>query len=218
MIDNNSHKTIGQLIKEEVERQGLSAKKFGEMIHCERANVYKIYERTSLDTAQLGLISKALNHNFFVDIVNDQMLSGVEDEKALKEISNRMAVSQFVEVVPKVLAKLGVEPSIFFGRPLDIPEEIPTPDYYISPYNITFSIGDLLRDKANCHLAQTANVQRFTDDTTGLQVDLWKFIVPGPDWVNLKLDYKTEEEWEYTLKFVFNNFYNQYNIIKNENN
>lgn len=36
------HKIIGQLIKEEVERQGLSAKKFGEMICCERANVYKI--------------------------------------------------------------------------------------------------------------------------------------------------------------------------------
>lgn len=218
MIDNNSHKTIGQLIKKEVERQGLSAKKFGEMICCERANVYKIYERTSLDTAQLGLISKALNHNFFVDIANDQMLSGVEDKNALEEIANRMAVSQFVEVVPRVLAKLGVEPSIFFGRPLGIPEEIPTPDYYISPFNITLSIGDLLYDKANCNLAQTANVQRFTDETTGLQVDLWEFVVFGPNWVNLKLNYKTEEEWEYTLKFVFNNFYNQYNIIKNENN
>ena len=77
MITSDTHKTIGQLIKEEVERQGLSAKKFGEIICCERANVYKIYERSSLDTAQLGLISRALNHNFFVDIANNQMLSGV---------------------------------------------------------------------------------------------------------------------------------------------
>ena len=32
MITSETHKKIGQLIKEEVERQGLSAKKFGEMI------------------------------------------------------------------------------------------------------------------------------------------------------------------------------------------
>lgn len=214
MITSETHKKIGQLIKEEVERQGLLAKKFGEMICCERANVYKIYERSSLDTAQLGLISRVLNHNFFIDIANDQMLSGVEDEKALKEIAERMAVSQFVEVVPKVLAKLGVEPSIFFGRPLDIPKEIPIPEYFLSPFNITFSVGDLLFDKVNCNLAQTATVNRITDEKSGLKVDLWKFIIPCPNLINIKLDYKTEEEWEYTLRFVFKHFYNKYNIIK----
>lgn len=214
MITSETHKKIGQLIKEEVERQGLSAKKFGEMICCERANVYKIYERSSLDTAQLGLISRVLNHNFFIDIANDQMLSGVEDETALKEIAERMAVSQFVEVVPKVLAKLGVEPSIFFGRPLDIPKEIPIPEYFLSPFNITFSVGDLLFDKVNCNLAQTATVNRITDEKSGLKVDLWKFIILCPNLINIKLDYKTEEEWEYTLRFVFKHFYNKYNIIK----
>ena len=42
MKNKEIHKNIGLLIKEEVERQGLSAKKFGEMISCERANVYRI--------------------------------------------------------------------------------------------------------------------------------------------------------------------------------
>lgn len=213
MIKSYSHISIGQLIKKEVERQGISAKKFAEMISCERANVYKIYERSSLDTAQLGLISRVLNHNFFFDIANDQMLSGVDDEKALKEISNRMAVSQFVEVVPKVLIKLGVEPCIFFGRPLDISEDIPIPDYYVSPYNIFLSIGDFLIEKTNCNLSQVATVNRITDDSTGLQVDLWKFR-DSEAMVNIKLDYKTEEEWEHTFYFVFKNFYKKYNIIK----
>jgi len=86
------HKNIGFLIKEEVERQGLSAKKFGEMISCERANVYKIFNRTNIDTALLGLISKVLKHDFFLDIVKDPSLSGVEDESALKEIADRIAV------------------------------------------------------------------------------------------------------------------------------
>ena len=161
-----------------------------------------------------------LDFNFENDDIVDEVLTIFDKNKtysatsALKEIANRMAVSQFVEVIPKVLAKLGVEPSIFFGRPLDIPEEIPIPEYFISPFNITFSVSDLLFDKANCNLAQTATVNRITDDTTGLQVDLWKFIVPGPNLVNLKLDYKTEDEWEYTLRFVFKHFYTKYNIIK----
>ena len=214
MISKKKNVIIGQLIKEEVERQGLSAKKFGEMICCERANVYKIYERSSLDTAQLGLISRALNHNFFLDIADNQLLSGVDDEKAQQEIYDRMAIAQFSGVVPKILARLGVEPCIFFGRPLDVPEEIPLPDYFISPYNITFSVGDLLYNKANCNLAQTATVNRITDEKSGLIIDLWKFIIPGPNLVNMKLDYKTEEQWEYTLRFVFKHFYSKYNIIK----
>lgn len=214
MNSKSGIKHIGQLIKEEVDRQGLSAKKFGELICCERANVYKIYERSSLDTAQLGLISRALNHNFFIDIANNQILSGVDDKDALEEIRNRVAISQFVEVVPKVLTKLGVEPCIFFGRPLDIPEEIPIPEYFISPFNITFSVGDLLYNKSGCNLSQTATVNRITDETTGLIVDLWKFIIPGPNLVNLRLDFKTEDQWEYALKFVFKHFYSKYNIIK----
>ena len=40
------------------------------------------------------------------------------------------------------------------------------------------------------------------------------WFVPGPNLVNLKLDYKTEEEWEYALRYVFSHFYSNYNIIK----
>lgn len=209
---------IGQLIKNEVERQGISVKKFAKMIYCERANVYKIYERASLDTAQLGLISKALNHNFFLDIANNQVLSGVDDEQSLKDIYNRRAVSQFVEVIPDILMRLGVEPLIYFGRPIDIPKEIPLPDYCISPYNITFSIGEMLYDKTHCNFSNTENVKRITDDVTGLQVDFWQFTTPGPGFVNLKLDYKTEDEWMYALEFVFKTFYKHNpNIFTDEN-
>lgn len=215
MTNKSSHMKIGQRIKEEVQRQGLSAKKFGELINCERANVYKIYDRTTIDTALLGIISNALNHNFFLDIVNEPTLSGVENENALKEIRNRMAVSQFVEVIPKILLKLGIEPVIFFGRPIELPEEIPVPDYYISPFNITLSVGDLLFDKYNCNLDNAAKVKRITDETTGLQIDQWEFLFPEPhNMINLKLDFKTDDEWEYTLRFVFKHFFNQYKIIQ----
>ena len=210
----NISKSIGQQIKEEADRQGISADKLGEMIGCNRQNVYKIYAKTSLDTARLGSISRALHHDFFADIVANPFLSGVDDEEAQKEIYNKMAVAQFTEVAPKVLMKLGIEPVIFFGRPIGIPQDIPLPDYFIGPFNLTLTIGDLLFDKQNCNLGNTAKVARFTDERTGLSVDQWEFKNFGPNLIDLKLDYKTEEEWEAAFRFVFKHFYSKYNIIK----
>ena len=212
-----NNKKIGQLIKEEVERKGLSVKEFAEKICYKRANVYKIYDKISLDTALLGRISKVLDHNFFMDIAENPILSGLEDENALQEIRNKMAVSQFVEVVPNVLIKLGVEPTIFLGRPLDIPKENPMPEYYITPYEnstlfIAFSVGDFLVDKPKCILSQAAKIDKLTNAEIGLDYHIWQFKDLKASFINLKLDYKTEEEWENTLKFIFNRYFNK--IIK----
>ena len=67
-----------------------------------------------------------------MDIAENPILSGLEDENALQEIRNKMAVPQFVEVVPNVLIKLGVDQPFSLGRPLDIPKENPMPEYYIT--------------------------------------------------------------------------------------
>lgn len=205
---------IGELIKREVKRQNLSADDFAKRIACERANVYKIYQRHSIDTALLGLISQALNHNFFSDIVQNPSLSGYEDKEAMRNVYNKMAIAQFTEVVPKILMRHNIEPCIFFGRPLDIPEDIPLPDFYISSFNITFSLDDLLCEKANCNLSQVANIKRVQVPGSEVFIDCWEFITPGCDWVNLKLDYKTEQEWDNILSFVFKTFYDKYNIFK----
>lgn len=205
------YKHIGDLIKEEVDRQGLSASEFGKKIYCERGNVYKIYKRKSIDTALLGIISNALNHDFFADIASNHLLSGVDDEEVRKEVYNKMAVAQFIEVVPDLLEKLGVEPHIFFGRPLEIPKEIPIPDYYITP-NISLSLNELLFDKMNCNLENAISVKRFKDNDTELLVDLWEFRWNADNLLNIKLDYKTKEEWEYTLRFIFKTFFRNIEI------
>ena len=36
--------------------------------NCDRTNIYKIFQRPSIDTALLSRISKALEHDFFVDL------------------------------------------------------------------------------------------------------------------------------------------------------
>lgn len=56
---------IGQCIKQRVEAQGVTtvwlAVKFG----CHRTNLYKIYEKPTIDTGVLLRISRILGYNFF---------------------------------------------------------------------------------------------------------------------------------------------------------
>ena len=56
---------IGKLIREQVESQGKTVVWFAEQLSCSRANVYKIYEKTSLDTALLMRVCIILNYDFF---------------------------------------------------------------------------------------------------------------------------------------------------------
>ena len=51
---------IGQQIKLILEERGISAIEFAAMIHCNRSNVYDIFQRKSIDTQRLKIISKAL--------------------------------------------------------------------------------------------------------------------------------------------------------------
>ena len=57
---------IGELIRKTLKEDGRSATWLAEKIHCKRRNVYDIYKRTSIDTAQLLRISLALKTNFFM--------------------------------------------------------------------------------------------------------------------------------------------------------
>lgn len=56
---------IGKLIREQVDRQGKSVVWLANQLSCSRTNIYKIYERPSIDTGLLLRISLVLNFNFF---------------------------------------------------------------------------------------------------------------------------------------------------------
>lgn len=56
---------IGQLIKEQVEIQGKSVVWFARQLSYSRTNVYKIYEKSSIDTKVLLRISAILHYDFF---------------------------------------------------------------------------------------------------------------------------------------------------------
>ena len=56
---------IGQLVREELRRQGLTNRWLAERINVNIRTVNKIFEKSVIDTQQLTLISEALGVDFF---------------------------------------------------------------------------------------------------------------------------------------------------------
>ena len=62
------------------------------------------------------------------------------------------------------------------------------------------------------YIISSCKIDRLTNAEIGLDYHIWQFKDLKASFINLKLDYKTEEEWENTLKFIFNRYFNK--IIK----
>lgn len=56
---------IGKLIQEELKAQQKSVVWFAQELGCNRTNIYKIFNRRSLDAELLLRISRVLGRNFF---------------------------------------------------------------------------------------------------------------------------------------------------------
>jgi len=56
---------IGRLIRNKLKEEGRSVSWLAKKIHCKRDNIYKIFDRTSVDTALLLRISFVLKTDFF---------------------------------------------------------------------------------------------------------------------------------------------------------
>lgn len=58
---------VGNMIQQELSRQGRTVTWFAKGIYCEKSNVYKMFKRKSIDLAQLMKISELLDYNFLKD-------------------------------------------------------------------------------------------------------------------------------------------------------
>ncbi len=65
---NGAMKHIGQCIKAELERQERGVSWFARKLSCDRSNVYRLFQRESIDTSLLKRISCVLQHDFFADL------------------------------------------------------------------------------------------------------------------------------------------------------
>ena len=61
-------KPIGILIKEELEKQGRSITWFARKLSCDRSNIYRLFQKESIDTNLLVRISILLGKDFFSDL------------------------------------------------------------------------------------------------------------------------------------------------------
>lgn len=62
---------IGQNIKEELQRQERTVSWLARKLNCNRAAIYRIMDKNSIDTNLLMGISKVLNRNFFIELQDE---------------------------------------------------------------------------------------------------------------------------------------------------
>lgn len=191
--------TIGELIENEVRRQQLTMDQFAQMICCQRANVYKIFKRNTIDISQLKQISEALGHNYFEDLAKDVDLARPIPFDA-EELERLRAVDQFKTVVPKVFQKLGYPVALVFGSTMP-DENFPVPDFVLSDLNITFTIGQTYEEKCNGFWGNGYYFSHPSDDCPAKMVGCLNQGT-GIQYYDIAIDYKTEEEWEETIRYA----------------
>lgn len=68
---------IGDLIKQELEKQERSISWLARGLSCDRTKVYRILQNYSIDTYDLARISLLLSHDFFADLSDSLKDDGV---------------------------------------------------------------------------------------------------------------------------------------------
>ena len=198
-MKSTKSKTIGDLINKEVRRQEMSVTKFAKEINCQRNNVYDIFNRSNMDIDLLKRISKVLGVNFFQKIAND--LDLVCEEADNVNPQEQKAVSQFLDVVPKLLEKMGKNAAIFMGNPC--PSDVDSdclPDFSLPDYSITFTFGKTFEERMGANRYLSFEVVR---KNVGCEVETCINKLTSLLIVNIQLTYKTEEQWAEILEFAF---------------
>ena len=197
--------TIGEKIEYEVRKQEFSITEFARLINCKRNNVYNIFKRNTIDIELLAKISKVLSYNFFADLAKDYSLADTPQVESEQDEYNRKAVNQFMDVVPKILKELGKETTIGFGSKEELDE--PMPDFSLPSYCITFTIGSTWAEKSNTVSGSVFDVQQISD---GDKISFNSIVSKpyGSRIIDIKLDYKSYDEWKELLTFIFQKFPN----------
>ena len=209
---------LGDLINSELRKSGLSVQEFADKIPTTRGNVYKILHKGNIDVELLGRISKVLNHNFFADVARNLDLVNYEDDTS-EEREKERAITQFLEVVPKVMNELRREAIIQFIAPSLPGSDIPQPDYFMSPYAITFTYGESYKNKLRGLLAEYPQILTTVSDDNGHCVEIINTYINDTQFCNIVIDYKTKDEWRECMGFalsVINQYYSPGNKLNLE--
>ena len=95
---------IGHIVKSVFDKSGLSVAEFARRIYCERTNVYKIFNRQSIDIETLVKISEALEHNFLEDVMKHYGLSAKYSTNLSFNIALEDITEENIDSISKFLA------------------------------------------------------------------------------------------------------------------
>ena len=86
---------IGQRIKEifDAQPRNHNIEWFADRLHCKRANIYNIFNRSTIDTDLLMHISKVLDHDFFRDLSADFSKTQNGGDPARQELYDNLMTS-----------------------------------------------------------------------------------------------------------------------------
>lgn len=197
--------TIGKRIENEVRKQEWDITKFADAICCKRNNVYNIFKRNNMDIQLLARISKVLKHNYFKDLSDDPELVDLSMRESEKDKSEVKAVSQFFEIMPVVLTRIGMRNCITFNKNEMVGENsVAFPDIILPGYLVCFTIGMRWIDKANILKNPLFAVQTLMSPDN-VPIDIVENTLFGSVFIDIELDYKSEKLWENTMIFVKDN-------------
>lgn len=197
--------TIGKRIENEVRKQEWDITKFADAICCKRNNVYNIFKRNNMDIQLLARISKVLKHNYFKDLSDDPELADLSMRESEKDKSEVKAVSQFFEIMPDVLTRIGMRNCITFNKNEMVGENsVAFPDIILPGYLVCFTIGMRWIDKANILKNPLFAVQTLMSPDN-VPIDIVENTLFGSVFIDIELDYKSEKLWENTMSFVKDN-------------
>ena len=190
-----NNRTIGELIEREVRKQQIPITQFADMICCQRNNVYDIFRRSKIDIVLLKRISEVLNRNFFKELADDlDLICEREDTEKDK------VVAQFFKAVPKALRRLGKEVSIILQELGDEYKDCPVPDFGLPGYAISFTIGNTMKDRIGDNPLLPFE---YMMNSEGFEVEICTNRLYGTKDINIRLDYKSEEDWYKMMKYAF---------------
>lgn len=190
-------KTIGARIQSIVQKRGLSVTEFANQINCVRQNVHNIFKRNNIDIDLLRRISEVLGHNFFSDLANDPGLSVRTDDDI-----DSIAIAQFHKSIDMVMKDLGIDGCICYGRGELVTDDIPLPDFTLVPYFITFTVGETFQQRTKGLLDNIMTFNLITDEEGKMTIIECINGYTGLQFLDIKLDYKTEQEWTDYVSFA----------------
>lgn len=103
---------IGKTIRDTLKSKNISIYEFAEKINCSQRNVYKIFNKRSLDTDMLHKIGKVLGKNFFTYyITEEELLDLVLSRHKSIELSNTVKELTTTVTLLKALKKKASKPN-----------------------------------------------------------------------------------------------------------